>query len=201
MLHITLALRMFRLVALLFVGGLSACASSGPTTGPNLAAASRHPGLSCAPFARELSGIALHGEANTWWMAATGRYDRSAHPDVGAVLVLRRGSRLPSGHVAVVSRVLAPRQVLVIQANWVHDELTEDQLVVDVSPHNDWTEVRMWWPPTNTLGSYAYPAYGFILPPTPTTHEVLRRAVRPAAGLALNGGSGQPPPRAGGLGG
>lgn len=176
----------FRLAVLLVAGGLSACASSGAVTGPHLAAASRHPGITCAPFARQLSGITLYGDAYTWWAAAAGRYGRASRPEVGAVLVLRRGGRLPSGHVAVVSRVLAARQVLVIQANWVPDELTEDQLAVDVSPGNDWTEVRMWWPPTDTLGGHAYPAYGFILPALPATHDSLRRAARPAAQLALN---------------
>jgi surface antigen len=199
--RIIVALRLLRLTALVLAGGLSACASSRPVTGPNLADASRHPGITCAPFARELAGIALYGDAYSWWTSASGRYGRSAQPEIGAVLVLRRNSRLPSGHVAVVSRVLAPRQVLVIQANWVPDELTEDQLAVDVSPHNDWTEVRMWWPPTNALGDHAFPAYGFILPPTPTTHDTLRRTARPAAQLALNAGSGRPPPRARGLGG
>jgi hypothetical protein len=192
--------RILRLAALLLACGLSACASSGNlTTGPNLAAASRQPGVSCAPFARELSGIALHGEADSWWNEAAGRYARSSQPDVGAVLVLRRSSRLPSGHVAVVSRRLAPRQVLVIQANWVRDELTEDQLVVDVSPHNDWTAVRMWWPPGNALGGRVYPAYGFILSPVPTTHEALRRSAATAARLVSNREAGQVPPlRSGG---
>ena len=181
-----LTMRIFRLLILLLVGGVSACASSDLVTGPNLAAASHQPGLSCAPFARTLSGIALYGEADTWWMAASGRYERSDRPEIGAVLVLRRSDRLPSGHVAVVSRLLAPRQVLVIQANWVPDELTEDQLVVDVSPRNDWTEVRMWWPVANAMGGHVYPAYGFILPSAPASHETLRRAARPAARLALN---------------
>ena len=196
-----MAFGVLRLSALLLVGGLSACASSSPSTGPNLAATSHHPGITCAPFARELSGIALYGDAYTWWSAAAGRYGRSAQPEVGAVLVLRREGRLPSGHAAVVSRVLAPRQMLVIQANWMPGEVTEDQLVVDVSPHNDWTEVRMWWPPTNTLGGHAYPAYGFILPPAPTTHDALRRTARPAAQLALASSSGRPPPRARSIGG
>ncbi len=182
-----LALPAVRFATLLLAVSLAACASSGPVTGPNVAATSHHPGISCAPFARELSGIALYGEAYTWWMAASGRYDRSAQPEVGAVLVLRREGRLPSGHVAVVSRVLESRQILVIQANWMPEELTEDHLVVDVSERNDWTEVRMWWPPTNSMGSHVYPAYGFILPPAPASHAALRRAARPAARLALNG--------------
>jgi surface antigen len=184
--RIVAAFGVFRLAVLLLAGGLSACASSRSLTGPNVAAASHHPGITCAPFARELSGVTLYGDAYTWWASAAGRYGRSAQPEVGAVLVLRRSSRLPSGHVAVVSRVLAARQVLLIQANWVSEELTEDQLAIDVSPGNDWTEVRMWWPPTNTLGGHAYTAYGFILPPGPATHEALRHAARSAAQLAQN---------------
>ena len=176
----------FRLLTLLLAGSVSACASSGFDTGPNLAAASRQPGLNCAPFARARSGIALYGAADSWWSAAAGRYDRAARPEVGAGLVLRRGERLAYGHVAVVSRLLAPRRMLVIQANWVPDELTEDQLAVDVSPGNDWTEVRMWWPPANAMGGHTYPAYGFILPPAPASHAALRDAARPAARLALN---------------
>ena len=185
MVHTALGLRAFRPLIILLLAGLSACASGGPVTGPNLAAASPAPGVSCAPFARQLSGIGLHGEAYVWWNEAGRLYARSAQPDVGAVLVLRRTSRLPSGHVAVVSQLLGARQLLVIQANWMPGELTVDQLVVDVSARNDWTEVRMWWPPTNRLGSHAYAAYGFILPPQPTTHEALLRAARPAARLAL----------------
>jgi len=172
---------------------VSACASTSSRTGPYLAATSRHPGLTCAPFARELSGIALYGDADTWWDGAAGRYARASQPAVGSVLVLRRSERLPTGHVAVVSRVLTPRQVLVIQANWVPGELDEDQLVVDVSGRNDWTEVRLWYPPINQMGSHAYAAYGFILPPRPATHEELARATQPAVLYAISGGGRQPP--------
>lgn len=201
MLRTRLASTPLRLAALLLAGGLAACASSRPITGPNTAAATHYSGITCAPFARELSAVALYGDAYTWWSAAAGRYKRSSQPQVGAVLVLRREGRLPSGHVAVVSRVLSPRQVQLIQANWVADEVTEDQLAVDVSPRNDWTEVRMWWPMTDRLGSHAYAAYGFILSPLPATHDVLRRATRPAASYALEGTTGRPAPRARTVGG
>src|ERR1700679_4037978 len=102
-------IRVLRFFAPLLAMAVAACASS-PATGPNLAASSRHPGLTCAPFARELSGIALYGDADTWWDGAAGRYDRASRPEVGSVLVLRRSGRLPAGHVAVVSRLLTPRQ-------------------------------------------------------------------------------------------
>jgi hypothetical protein len=177
----------------LLAAALSACASPGPRTGPYLAATSRHPGLTCAPFARELSGIALYGDADTWWNGAAGRYTRAGRPAIGSVLVLQRSERLPTGHVAVVSRVLTPRQILVIQANWVPGELDEDQLVVDVSGRNDWTAVRIWYPPINQMGSHAYPAYGFILPPQPATHEELVRATQPAVLYSISSGGRQPP--------
>ncbi|WP_162530454.1 CHAP domain-containing protein [Rhodovastum atsumiense] len=196
-----MAWRTFSLVPLLLAGLLSACASSRSVTGPNVAATSRHPGITCAPFARALSGIEIYGDAADWWDAAAGRYERSSQPEIGAVLILRRSSRLNAGHAAVVSRVLGPRQVHVIQANWVPDELAEDQLAIDVSPRNDWSAVRMWWPPTNTLGIRVYPAYGFILPPGPTTHDALRRNARPAARLALQARYLRTPSRARSYGG
>ena len=114
---------------------LAACGSSHP-----LADAGKYVGgtvpLECAPFARALTGVALRGDAASWWDAAAGRYDRGHAPRVGSVLVLTRSSRLPYGHVAVVSHLLERRKILVTQANWVHHRVTEDQAVIDVSPAN-----------------------------------------------------------------
>ena len=72
------------------------------------------------------------------------------------------------------------------QANWVPEEVQQDQLVVDVSARNDWSEVRVWYPPTDQLGTSTYPTYGFVLPPRPATHEELVRAVRPATQYAVS---------------
>ena len=118
--------------------------------------------MECAPFARALSGVRLSGAAADWWWQADGQYDRSAQPRVGAVLVMQRTGRLRSGHVSVVSRVISRREILVTQANWVHDRITEDQPVIDVSPSNDWSMVRVWWPPSGQIGTTEYPAHGFI---------------------------------------
>jgi len=131
----------------------------------------------CAPFARVLTGVRLQREAADWWWEAGGHYARQSQPEEGSVLVLRRSDRLPDGHVAVVSRVLSARQILVTQANWVHHRVTEDQPVIDVSPGNDWTLVRVWWPPTSAMGVTDYPAYGFIRPDWPATHQQLTTAV------------------------
>jgi hypothetical protein len=101
------------------------------------------------------------------------------------VLVLRRSGRLPSGHVAVVSQLVGRRQILVTQANWVHHRVSEDQPVIDVSAENDWSMVRVWWPPTDEMGVTEYPAYGFIFADQPASHDQLiaatPRAIRVAS--------------------
>lgn len=190
------------LLPLLLAGFLAACGGAPQrvdVAGPPMGGSSRHPGINCAPFARELSGLALYGEADDWWGAATGRYTRGSSPVVGGVLVFTRSSRLASGHVAVVSRVIGPRQIQVTQANWNRGQVDRDQLVIDVSARNDWTEVRVWFTPGGHMGSHAYPTYGFIHPPRPASHDELLRATDTAARYALNT-AGRPPPRARNLG-
>lgn len=193
----TLAPRLFPIAALLLAAAsLSACGSRSGA-GPSAAGTGMsYPGINCAPFARELSGIALYGDAASWWDQAPGRYTRTNHPVLGAALVFTREKRLPSGHVSVVSRLVGRRQIQVTQANWVPGELDEDQLVVDVSERNDWTEVRVWWPPSGALGSHGYPTFGFIEPTRPATREELVRATPVAARLAVSSAQGRPPPRA-----
>ena len=107
-------------------------------------------------------------------------------PSIGSVLVLRRSGRLPSGHVAVVSQVLGRRQILVTQANWVHHRVSQDQPVIDVSAANDWSMVRVWWPPAGEMGVTDYPAYGFIRADRPATHDQLVAATPRAIRLAAN---------------
>lgn len=143
--------------------------------------------LECAPFARALSGVALRGDAADWWDGARGRYARTSTPVVGGVLVFRRSARLNYGHVAVVSRLLEPRKVLVAQANWVHHRVTRDQAVIDVSPGNDWSEVRVFWPPAGQMGSSVYTAYGFIDPGRRATTEQIAEATPRAIRLASSG--------------
>lgn len=173
---------------LLGILALSACATRAPSATPYLGGyVGGTVTAECAPFARALSGVRLQGEAADWWREADGRYARQSQPEEGSVLVLRRSDRLPSGHVAVVSRVLSARQILVTQANWVHHRVTEDQPVIDVSPRNDWTLVRVWWPPTDEMGVTDYPAYGFIRPDQPATHQQLMAAV-PRAIRVFGGG-------------
>lgn len=124
--------------------------------------------LSCVPYARARSGLAISGDAWQWWDAAADRYERNRAPQPGSVLVLMRTSRLPSGHVSVVSRVVSGREIRVDHANWASGRgkgrIARDQAVADVSPGNDWSLVRVWYPPSGALGVSAFPAYGFVHP-------------------------------------
>ena len=121
--------------------------------------------MQCVPFARGLSGISLFGDANTWWAQAEGRYQRANAPEIGAVLVLRGYNDASRGHVAVVRAIVSSRELRVDQANWMNQgEITRNVPVLDVSPANDWSEIRMWWIPTGDWGARVYQAEGFILP-------------------------------------
>jgi surface antigen len=125
--------------------------------------------VQCVPYARELSGINLHGAAWTWWRGANDQYRRGTRPAVGAALVFRRIRGMPSGHVAIVTEVVNDRMVRVSHANWVHHghsgRIETDVAVVDESSDNDWSEVRVWYAPIHDYGVKVYPTYGFIYPP------------------------------------
>ncbi|MCQ0092804.1 CHAP domain-containing protein [Roseovarius sp. M141] len=117
----------------------------------------------CVPFARNVSGINIRGNANTWWNKAAGTFDQSKSPVVGAVMSFRATSSMPMGHVAVVSEVLAPNRVLVDHANWHRNQISQGMTVIDVSNAGDWSAVRLESNP-NAFGG-VYPVNGFILPP------------------------------------
>jgi len=121
--------------------------------------------LQCVPFARAASRIEIYGDAHTWWDQAAGRYPRSSIPAEGSVLVLRGYNTNNRGHVAVVTQIVSSREILIDQANWMNGgEITRRIPVHDVSPSNDWSEVRVWWLPTQSLGVRVYQAQGFIHP-------------------------------------
>ena len=135
--------------------------------------------LQCVPYARSISDIAIRGDAWTWWGSATGRYPRDNRPTVGAVLVLKRTDRIRYGHVAVVSRVVSSREILVNHANWLNrGRIHLDMPVRDVSPDNDWSVVRLWYAPGNTFGKRRYAAYGFIHHPTARSLRLLQPAMQ-----------------------
>ena len=117
----------------------------------------------CAPYAREVSGIDIRGNANTWWGQAAGRYDRGHAPKIGAVLAFAASHRMRVGHVAMVSKVVSDHEVLLTHANWSHPGRIETNVrAVDVSPNGDWTMVKVWYAPQGDLGTSAYQTNGFI---------------------------------------
>lgn len=125
------------------------------------------PYLQCVPFARQSSGIQLYGDALTWWDQAEGRYARGRSPRVGAVMSFRPHGAMTLGHVATVSRIIDPRTVLLRHANWSpidgrRGQIEKDVRAVDVSPDNDWSEVRVWYAPIGDLGTTHWPVNGFI---------------------------------------
>lgn len=127
------------------------------------------PYLQCVPYAREVSGIRIYGDAHTWWDQAAGRYARGVRPQAGAVMSFRPYGNMRLGHVAAVSQVLDSRTVLLRHSNWSpidgrRGQIEDDVRAVDVSPANDWSEVRVWFAPIQALGTTRWPLNGFIYP-------------------------------------
>lgn len=121
--------------------------------------------LQCVPYARAASGIEIYGDAHLWWDRAAGRYPRSQRPAAGAVLVMRGYRDANRGHVAVVREIENSRLILVDQANWLNGgEISVGVPVLDVSPNNDWSQVRVWYIPGDHWGGRVYEAQGFIHP-------------------------------------
>ena len=162
------------LAVVLSMGLLAACAGEAPATreddgrmdssrGMAFALPEIQGPLECVPYARLASGIAIRGDAWTWWHQADGRYARSARPDIGAVLVFARTKRLPLGHVAVVTAVQGARAIEVAHANWIPGAVNEGVKVIDVSEAGDWSAVRVYNARAGAFGR-VYPTMGFILP-------------------------------------
>ena len=85
------------------------------------------------------------------------------------------------GHVAVVSRVINPREVEVEHANWwsagMYGGVARNVPVVDVSAANDWTAVRVGVGGAQ-FGS-VYPTYGFIYDRADTGQMLAAHAAAP----------------------
>ena len=125
------------------------------------------PYLQCVPYARERSGVQIYGDAHTWWGQAEGRYKRGHAPQVGAVVAFLPHGGMRLGHVAAVAQVIDSRTVLLDHANWSpidgrRGQIERGVMAIDVSPANDWSEVRVWYDPIQDLGTTAWPVAGFI---------------------------------------
>jgi hypothetical protein len=115
----------------------------------------------CVPYARGRSGIKIFGDAYTWWDGAKGLYARGNLPMLGSVLVLSKTKRLRRGHVGVVTAIVSEREIRLDHANWQPDAIITNMAVIDVSPANDWTQLRFWNKDARMWGAI-YPASGFV---------------------------------------
>lgn len=120
--------------------------------------------ISCVPYARQISGIQLKGDAWRWWEAAQGVYKRGNKPEVGAIVVMSKKKGLERGHLAVVTAIVSDRILQIDHANWKHGEIHRGSFIMDVSKANDWSKVRVWYPPIADFGTGVYPISGFIYP-------------------------------------
>jgi hypothetical protein len=145
-------------------------------------------GISCVPYARQVSGIEVAGNAWQWWNNAEGRYARGDAPEAGSVLTFRSNGRMRLGHVAVVSQVVNAREVIVQHANWPgggsRSGVSQNVTVVDVSEANNWSAVRVELGRGGEFGSI-YPTYGFIYN-RPDTGLITSSLTRPAPLTAMN---------------
>jgi hypothetical protein len=128
---------------------------------PSIETPLRH--LYCVEYARMRSGLAIFGDAKTWWTSAKNIYDEFAAPVTNAVMVFSGSSRIRRGHVAVVTSIVSPREIVVDQANWQNrGEIDHNTPVMDVSTGNDWSQVRVWDMKTGQFGAHVYAISGFI---------------------------------------
>jgi surface antigen len=145
--------------------------------------------ISCVPYARQVSGIMVVGNAWQWWNRAEGMYARGDQPEPGAVLNFRSNGRMRLGHVAVVTRIVNPREIMIDQANWPsaasnRGGISHNVAVVDVSEANNWSAVRVQLGRGEDFGS-VYPTYGFIYN-RPDTGFVTATVARPTPQAEIN---------------
>ncbi|MFC7552100.1 CHAP domain-containing protein [Pseudoroseomonas wenyumeiae] len=123
--------------------------------------------ISCVPYVRSVTGMEITGNAHLWWANAAGAYGRGQRPERGAVMSFRSSGGMRLGHVAVVSKVVSAREVLIDHANWEGPGIRKGTVmrgvsVVDVSDRNDWSAVRVQVGRDDDAYGRVYPINGFI---------------------------------------
>lgn len=124
-------------------------------------------GISCVPYARQATGMAIRGNGGQWWYNAAGLYARDNRPEVGSIMAFPGSGGMRAGHVAVVERVVSSREVLIHHANWGGPGIRRGSImrgvsVIDASPNNDWSQVRVQVGHSNASYGRIYPLQGFI---------------------------------------
>lgn len=120
--------------------------------------------IQCVAYAKSASDVVLRGNARDWWHNAAGVYERGLAPKSGSVLNFRATRRMPMGHVAVVRDVVDSRTIVIDQSHWAQAGISHNVSVIDVSPNNDWSAVRVALGSNSSNYGSIYPTYGFIYP-------------------------------------
>ncbi|WP_369412649.1 CHAP domain-containing protein [Neoroseomonas alba] len=147
-------------------------------------------GISCVPYARQATGMAISGNGGQWWYNAAGVYARGNRPEVGSILAFPGSGGMRAGHVAVVERVVSSREILIHHANWGGPGIRRGSImrgvsVVDASPNNDWSQVRVQVGYSNENYGRTYAVQGFIHNRPDATGGMM------LAGTGLRGGTAQ----------
>jgi hypothetical protein len=148
-------------------------------------------GISCVPYVRQATGMAIRGNGGDWWHNAAGLYARGHRPEPGAVMAFSRTGQMQSGHVAVVQEVLSAREILIHHANWGgpgirRGSIMWDVSVVDVSLHNDWSAVRVQVGRDSESLGRIYPVQGFIYDRPDNGQLRMAGSPRPGGALLAN---------------
>src|SRR3546814_12961734 len=99
----------------------------------------------CVTYARKISGIDIHGNANTWWGKAKGHYERGHEPREGAVLAFAPPGKMRPGHVAMVSNTLSDRVVLPTHPHWSRPApVATEHPPLPVTPAGDSSGAKVW---------------------------------------------------------
>lgn len=118
--------------------------------------------LQCVGFVHQATDFKIHGNARDWWSRAKGLYARGHVPEAGAVLSFRPRRRMPLGHVAVVKSKIDNRTILIDQAHWGRNIIDRNVRVIDTSPNNNWSTIRVALRGDKSRFGSVYAINGFI---------------------------------------
>lgn len=136
--------------------------------------------VQCVPYVRAHSSVDIHGDAYTWWEKASGLYARNSAPVEGSVMVMVGYAGKHRAHVAIVRRLVTPREIRIDHANWLNDgAIYVNDPVIDVSPDNDWSQVKVWNIRSGTWGTKTYALRGFIGPGQAGDHSLVSSNAKP----------------------
>lgn len=168
-----------------------------PTAQAQRVAASNPVGISCVPYVRQATGMAIRGNGGDWWHNAAGLYARGHRPEPGAVMAFSRSGRMRMGHVAVVQQVVSAREILIHHANWAgpgirRGSIMRDVSVIDVSLRNDWSAVRVQVGRDQESLGRVYAIQGFIYDRPDNGYQRTASTPRPGGPLMANAHSLRP---------